>query len=391
MKSMLQALLVFAATLTLAVSAGAQDDANKGDDLAAHYDFISFQTTHGEMVLLLDKDRAPISAKNFKQYVTDGHYDGTVFHRVMKDFVIQGGGFDANMKPKPLRAPIKNEWRNMLKNIRGALSMARTQVHDSATSQFFINTVDNEGLDQPRDGAAYAVFGSIIEGLDVVDKIRNVPVGPRSNGMQNVPIDPMPAITKAAVISWDDLTDTARVAVAEWDTKATKWHAPAIEEKKALEERNRLVEARFDQINKALASDKAEQNDNGIAYVDEMIGDGVRPKGTEVVIVKATGWTPDGKVWWRTEDEDRKMQSFPLAALSRFKGLQRSLLEMNIGGTRLLHIPAELAFGEDGYHASWWLWNDVPPNTDVVMEVTLVGFQKDLEFENGELDVNQVR
>jgi len=144
---------------------------------------VLMETSLGSITLELDAAKAPISVENFLAYVRDGFYDGTVFHRVMKTFMIQGGGYDAelNQKTQGLRAPIKNEWENGLKNVRGTIAMARRgggpDSPNSATSQFFINVVDNPRLDAPQpDGAAYAVFGRVVEGMDVVDKIREVPV-----------------------------------------------------------------------------------------------------------------------------------------------------------------------------------------------------------------------
>ncbi len=144
------------------------------------------KTSMGDIVLELDGAKAPISTENFMKYVTDGFYDGTIFHRVIKNFMIQGGGFTADMKQKKTRDPIKNEWKNGLKNLRGTIAMARTSVPDSATCQFYINVVDNHSLDQPNGGAAYAVFGKVIAGMDVVDKIRNVATGVKG-GMPDNP------------------------------------------------------------------------------------------------------------------------------------------------------------------------------------------------------------
>jgi cyclophilin family peptidyl-prolyl cis-trans isomerase len=142
--------------------------------------------------------KAPAAAKNpvenFLKYVDDKHYDGTIFHRVINDFMIQGGGFDDKMTEKKTRAPIKNEASNGLKNAVGMLAMARTNVPDSATAQFYINVKDNAFLDfrdpSPR-GIGYAVFGKVIEGMDVVQKIKTVPTGFASNGMQDVPKTPV--------------------------------------------------------------------------------------------------------------------------------------------------------------------------------------------------------
>ncbi|MSR28825.1 MAG: peptidyl-prolyl cis-trans isomerase [Phycisphaerales bacterium] len=148
--------------------------------------YAAMTTNKGVIVLELNPAKAPLSVENFVQYAKDGFYSGTVFHRVMKGFMIQGGGFTADLKQKSTRPPIKNEWKNGLPNSRGTLAMARTQVADSATSQFFINTVDNKMLDQPRDGAAYAVFGKVIKGMEVVDAIAATPTG-MSAGMGDVP------------------------------------------------------------------------------------------------------------------------------------------------------------------------------------------------------------
>ena len=149
---------------------------------------VAMDTSHGQIVIELDSAKAPLSAANFLAYVDAGHYDSTIFHRVISGFMIQGGGFTADMRQKPAKAPIKNEWKNGLKNKRGTIAMARTSDPDSATCQFFINTVDNAGLDQPNGGAAYAVFGRVVAGLEVVDKIRAVPTGTKG-GHQDVPKD----------------------------------------------------------------------------------------------------------------------------------------------------------------------------------------------------------
>lgn len=149
-------------------------------------------TSHGEIVLELDPKNAPISTENFVAYVKSGHYDGTVFHRVIDSFMIQGGGHTADLGKKTTNKPIKNEWQNGLKNTKGTVAMARLGGNpDSATSQFFINTVDNAFLDRPQsDGAAYAVFGKVISGMDVVEKIRKVKTTTKQ-GMGDVPVEPV--------------------------------------------------------------------------------------------------------------------------------------------------------------------------------------------------------
>ncbi|HEY1392423.1 MAG TPA: peptidylprolyl isomerase [Methylibium sp.] len=160
---------------------------------------VKLATTAGDIVVQLDRTKAPKTVDNFLQYVKAGHYDGTIFHRVIPNFMIQGGGMTPDLNEKPTRPPIALESRNGLKNERGTIAMARTPDPDSAAAQFFINVKDNAFLDQSnaRDGYGYAVFGKVIKGMDVVDKIKQVPTGNRGEH-QNVPLQPV-VITKATV------------------------------------------------------------------------------------------------------------------------------------------------------------------------------------------------
>jgi peptidyl-prolyl cis-trans isomerase B (cyclophilin B) len=150
---------------------------------------VVMETSQGTVKIELDAAKAPISVKNFLAYVDDKFYDGTIFHRVIPNFMIQGGGFQPGMKQKATKGEIKNESANGLSNARGTLAMARTSVPDSATSQFFINVKDNTFLDkaQAQDGVGYAVFGKVIEGMDVVDKIKAVKTGTKG-GHGDVPL-----------------------------------------------------------------------------------------------------------------------------------------------------------------------------------------------------------
>ncbi|MBN1635097.1 MAG: peptidyl-prolyl cis-trans isomerase [Deltaproteobacteria bacterium] len=160
---------------------------------------VIISTTHGDIAIELFPKEAPITVENFLAYVREGFYDGTIFHRVIADFMIQCGGLTEDMQPKkPTHPPIKNEADNGLKNERGTLSMARTQVVDSATSQFFINLKDNPFLDHGRRDFGYAVFGKVVQGFDVVDKIAAVPTGSKA-GHQDVPIEPVKIISAREV------------------------------------------------------------------------------------------------------------------------------------------------------------------------------------------------
>jgi len=161
--------------LAQGVAPTTQPAGEKGGDLHPR---VRMETSLGTMVLELDAEKAPVTVANFLKYADEGFYAGTIFHRVIKTFMIQGGGFAKDLQQKKTGEPIKNEWRNGLKNLRGTIAMARVGGNaDSATSQFFINVVDNSFLDQPQpDGAAYCVFGKVVEGMEVVDKIRDTAV-----------------------------------------------------------------------------------------------------------------------------------------------------------------------------------------------------------------------
>ncbi len=156
---------------------------------------VKLETTKGAIVIEVNETAAPVTATNFLQYVQDGFYDGTIFHRVIPNFMIQGGGFTPDMKQKPTRPPIVNEAKNGLKNKRGAIAMARLNDPNSATSQFYINHVDNANLDK----LGYAVFGQVVEGMDVVDAIAKVETGIKDMH-QNVPVEPV-IIKSAKVVS----------------------------------------------------------------------------------------------------------------------------------------------------------------------------------------------
>ena len=186
-------------TLSLAglVLASATSWASAQD--AAHKPRVKFATNQGDFVVELEPSKAPKTVENFLQYVSDKHYEGTVFHRVIDGFMIQGGGFNADMQQKPTRDPIPLEAKNGLKNDRYTIAMARTGNPNSATAQFYINVANNDMLNAPQpDGHGYAVFGKVVQGQTVIDKIRTVPTGNR--GMhQNVPTSAI-TITSATVV-----------------------------------------------------------------------------------------------------------------------------------------------------------------------------------------------
>lgn len=172
----------------------------KNEQKGGNTKMVKLKTTYGDIVIELNEEKAPVTVKNFLQYVEDGFYDGLIFHRVINGFMVQGGGLTEDMQSKKTRSPIVNEADNGLKNDKGTVAMARTGNPDSATAQFFINHADNDFLNYggPNE-AGYAVFGKTVEGLDVVEKIANVKTTTKS-GMGDVPVDPV-FIISAEVVS----------------------------------------------------------------------------------------------------------------------------------------------------------------------------------------------
>jgi len=189
---------VAALALAFAGAAHAQTTASSPAGAASPV-LVTLETTAGAIVLELDAQHAPHTVSNFTQYVNEGFYPGTIFHRVIAGFMIQGGGFTKEQQQKTTRAPIAIESNNGLKNVRGSIAMARTSDPNSAAAQFFINLVDNSFLDYPgRDGYGYTVFGHVVQGMDVVDKIGAAPTANRGAAFSNLPVTPV-AIEKARI------------------------------------------------------------------------------------------------------------------------------------------------------------------------------------------------
>ena len=188
---------------------------------------IRIQTNQGDIVVELDREKAPKSVENFLSYVNDGFYNGTVFHRVIDGFMIQGGGFTQDLQQKATKAPIQNEADNGLKNDRGTIAMARTNEPHSATAQFFINVVDNDFLNyrsQTVRGWGYAVFGKVVEGMEVVDKIRKIPTGPSGQFRQDVPKTPV-VIEMVTLVAQNRRRSTLQISRREYTAPASLYRA----------------------------------------------------------------------------------------------------------------------------------------------------------------------
>lgn len=316
---------------------------------------LRMKTTLGEITLELDAEKAPISTLNFIQYAQSNFYDGTVFHRVMPNFMIQGGGFTKTIdqKTEGLRPPIKNEWKNGLKNVRGTISMARTEKPDSATAQFFINVVDNPFLNQPnpRTGyAGYAVFGKVVQGLDIVDKIRNVETQehPKYPGGKVVPVEPIVIESVRIVGEYDLQTLQKKVSDSE-KAAAAKTAAKAAKQKAFLTENAK--------------KEGVKTTDSGLQYRILQPGKGPKPKATDKVQIHYRGQLIDG-----TEFDSSYSRNTPATfSLNQvIPGFGEGLQQINVGGKAELFIPAKLGYKDRS------VGNVIPPNSTLVFEVELL-------------------
>ncbi|MEM8835212.1 MAG: peptidylprolyl isomerase [Planctomycetota bacterium] len=330
LRSALAALLLAAVP---AATASAQDASAEGETAEPQY--VLFTTTLGEILLELDTENAPITVDNFLQYVDSGHYDNTIFHRVMANFMIQGGGFDADFNERPTRDPIQNEWQNGLRNIRGTIAMARTTGPDTASSQFFINVRDNAVLDKARPqtgGAGYAVFGKVVAGLDTVDLIRLQPIGVRGPHRH--------APTTDIVIQQATRVPNQEVEDAKTLVRSTNQRV-----------RERIAQAQIQQAidllgEKGVSPNEVEQLPSGLLIADAVVGEGTKPiDNTATVKVDYYGWFVDGREF----DSSHKRgvpASFQLNKV--VSGWTEGVGGMNVGGKRYLIVPPNLGYGSNG-------------------------------------------
>ena len=356
--------ILLVSTLVFAAGVSAEDKADAEAEVdSGMHPRVKMETTLGDITLELDAEKSPITVENFVRYAQDGFYNDTIFHRVIKTFMIQGGGFYQTMeKNDGLRPGIKNEWQNGLKNVRGTISMARSGGRpNSATAQFFINVVDNAALDRPqRDGAGYAVFGKVVDGLDVVDKIRDVKVSPHPNNPgagQNAPVEPVIIKSVTVISKYDAQKVAAQIEALEKEAKDAKAKVQAEQEKQMQ-----------DFITKTEADTGKEfaKTESGLMSIILTEGDGPSPQPTDTVEVHYTGWLLDGTKFDSSVDRGAPA-TFPLNRV--IAGWTEGVGLMKVGEKRKLLIPYDLGYGERGSPPR------IPPKAALVFDVELLSIK----------------
>ncbi|MBI1290944.1 hypothetical protein GC173_06825 [bacterium] len=325
------------------------------------------KTSKGEIALELDAEKAPGTVLNFDTYVTDGFYNGTIFHRVIPNFMIQGGGFtpDEKQKKDGLRSPVVNEWRNGLKNVRGSIAMARIgRRPDSATAQFFINLKDNTTLDKPNDGAAYCVFGTVTDGMEVVDEIAAVPTiakGAFGGREKANPVEPVLIETITVVTPLDTEAAKARQTIAAEEIAKAEQEAKEAAKKAAMAEVEDFVAAKEKELGA-----KREVTDSGLISIVMKPGTGtVKPTAKDKATVHYTGTFLDGKEFDSSRRPGREPFEVNLSG-GVIQGWLEGLKLMTEGERRLFIIPPALGYGEAGAGGS------IPPNSWLVFDVEML-------------------
>jgi cyclophilin family peptidyl-prolyl cis-trans isomerase len=365
------------ASLSLAAapaSAQSDSDTTETDDSATmemnDVEHVALETSLGTIVLALDAENTPISTENFLKYVQDDFYEGTIFHRVIANFMIQGGGFTQDMDRKPTREPIENEWEQGLDNTRGTIAMARTPDPNSATSQFFINVRDNNRLDQPiSGGAGYAAFGTVVGGMDVVEAIENVKTKTVALGggqMRDVPADTI-TIESTERLTQDEaesmletLDEKNAQALQQWKDKATEREEAR---QKEWEERNKAQMDAGKAFIEGTGVDisDARTTESGLWLLDTQEGQGEEVSPGATVTVHYDLWLTDGTPVQSSRNKGRKA-TFPLSGV--IDAWKEGIPGMKPGGIRWMIAPPYLAYGAAGRPG-------IPENSALVFKVEM--------------------
>ena len=320
---------------------------------------VKLSTSVGDIILELDAAKAPITVLNFLRYGEEGYYNGTVFHRVIDGFMIQGGGYDLEMdqKEEGIHEPIKNEWRNGLKNLPGTIAMARLgRKPDSATNEFFINIADNTFLDESKDGAGYAVFGKVVEGADIVDKIAKAEVDYHPKYRAGQPVTPVETIAITSIELLSEFDRAAAEKLAEKAKDAQSRVAMGLDpvEEKLLAETMEKIEGE--------TGKKFQTTDSGLMYIALKEGTGAHPKRTDEVKVHYTGWMLDG-----TEYETSRGRNQPATVVlnQAIAGWTEGVAKMRVGSKWKFIVPPALAYGKRGKAPT------IPPDAVLIFEIEL--------------------
>jgi len=343
--------LVFAACLTPGICIAQEEQESKKHD--PFLPRVKVETTLGDFVLELDAHNAPITVLNFVRYVEDGYYQGTILHRVVKGFLIQGGHFLPDMTPKTegLRSTIRNEAPNGLSNVKGTVAMARQmrKAH-SARAQFFINLAENTALDRPIGGTGYCVFGKIVEGMETIERIANTEVG-KHPGYQR---------GSQAVVPKQPVVINSMQLISEFDRSKSEAAIKMIQDihAKALADEAKRKEEFVEWL--AGLKTKVTKTPSGLMFYDQTPGEGASPEASNMVRVHYTAWLSDGTVL----EDTREKESKEVWVDRRVVGWREGVITMKVGGRRILIVPPELAFGDRATRS-------VPPNSTLVYDIEL--------------------
>lgn len=305
-------------------------------------------TTLGQFIIELDASKAPVTAMNFVDYVQAGYYNGTIFHRILRNSVIQGGKYDRHLtaKVKGLREPILSEWNNGLSNSKWFLGMVRKpNLHNTAVAEFYINMHENSDLDIPQDGAGYTVFGKVVDGFEVLERMRDVQLGthPKYAGGQSAVVPRVPVIIRAMRML-SRIDRNAAQAIAEENQKPQDVRADDMLQEYKDKSGNEIVESL-----------------TGLKYIDMKVGQGAWPLAEEKVELLYRGLLVDGRIF-----EDSMEKSTTVKVGDMISGLQEGLLTMQEGGVRVLVVPAKLGYGVNGIPGI------IPPDATLIFELEML-------------------